>query len=115
MEPSSSESEDDPDQDVPPSPFSDEVDPIIRERSTEPPPILQGIHYLIFYSFIISTILDGLFHFFFPLPTTSDNTLFPTLFRSTGIYSLTLSILSTGVIQSLNGRVDLVSIFLVAA
>jgi len=115
MEPSSSESEDDLDQDVPPSPFSDEADPIIHERLSEPRPILQGIHYLIFYSFIVSTILDGLVHFFFPLLTTSDNTLFPTVFRSTGIYSLTLSILSAGVIRSLNGHIDLVSIFLVAA
>src|SRR5436305_9432935 len=114
-EPSSSESEDDVDQDDWQSPLSDGMNPNTSQPLYGTRPVLEDIHHLILYSFIISTILDGVIHLFFPLATISDNTAFPTLFRSTGIYSLTLSILSAGVIRSLKSRAELVSIFLFAA
>src|SRR5579859_4225178 len=114
-EPSSSESEDDVDQDDRQSLISDDMNPNTSQPLYWTRPVLEDIHHLISYSFIISTILDGLIHLFFPLATISDNTAFSTLFRSTGIYSLTLSIISAGIIRSLNGRVELVSIFLFAA
>jgi len=112
MEPSSSESEGDPDEYAPPSPLSDEMD--VPQPPDTVPSTLYGVHHLIFYSFIISTALDGLLHLFLPLVTNAQITTLPTLLRSTGIYSLTLSILSVGVIHSY-GDLDLLSLFLFAA
>lgn len=113
-EPSSSDSEQDVDHDAPPSPLSDDMNLNTHQPSFVARPAFNGIHHLVSYSFIISTTLDGLIHLFFPLCTTSENIAFTTLFRTTGIYSLTFSILSAGVIWSLNGHIDLLSIFLFA-
>ena len=84
------------------------------QTSLEQHLLVSKLKRTIFYYFIIATTIDGLMYFFLPLATASNTFSFATLFRSKGIYSLTLAILSSGVIRSLNGQVDCLSVFLFA-
>lgn len=68
----------------------------------------------IFYSFVIATMMEGFIQYFFTLATESSPTSMATVIRARGIHCLTLVILSNGIVRSLNGKIDLLSVFLFA-
>jgi len=69
---------------------------------------------VIFYSFVIATLVEGFIHYFFTFATESYPTSMATVIRARGIHCLTLAILSSGIVRSLNGKIDLLSVFLFA-
>src|SRR2546421_8485081 len=96
-----------------PTPENESVSPDSNLSSPSP---LSPIFQILFNSFILTNLIDGLIHVFLPSTAIQFLPLYPEALyrRSHGILSLSLAILCFGIRQTLRGKASLSAVFMLS-